>query len=150
MAVAFCAGVLQVTRSTPGGRCPWFSVTRRPAKAVALHAWVSRCCQARTFPHLPACIAFTVRICSRRTVWWTRRPSIACPSRVAWEAAPAGVATAVSGLASGTGWSDALVRKDQTEGCPLSRGVMFLGEGNPSPVDDRPPFACSVFLDPPH
>ena len=25
--------------------------------------------------------------------------------------------------------------KDQTEVCPLSRGVMFLEEGNPYPVD---------------
>jgi len=38
--------------------------------------------------------------------------------------------------------------KDQTEVCPLARGVMFLDEGNPSPVDDRPTFACSVLLYP--
>lgn len=34
--------------------------------------------------------------------------------------------------------------KDQTEVCPLARGVMFLAEGNPYPVDYRPAFACSV------
>ena len=36
--------------------------------------------------------------------------------------------------------------KDQTEVCPLSRGVMFLAEGNPYPGDYRPAFACSVLL----
>ena len=35
--------------------------------------------------------------------------------------------------------------KDQTEVCPLARGMMFLGEGNPYPVDYRPTFAFSVF-----
>ena len=34
--------------------------------------------------------------------------------------------------------------KDQMEVCPLSRGVMFLVEGNPYPVDYRPTFACSI------
>ena len=34
MAVAFCAGVSQVTLSTPGVRFPWFSVTRRTANAL--------------------------------------------------------------------------------------------------------------------
>jgi hypothetical protein len=38
--------------------------------------------------------------------------------------------------------------KDQTEVCPLSRGVMFLDEGNPYPVDYRPTFAFSVLLYP--
>ena len=38
--------------------------------------------------------------------------------------------------------------KDQTEVCPLSRGAMFLQEGNPYPVDYRPAFACSVLLYP--
>lgn len=39
--------------------------------------------------------------------------------------------------------------KDQTEVCPLSRGVIFLVEGNPYPVDYRPTFACSVLPYPP-
>ena len=60
MAVAFCSGVFQGTRSTPGVRLPWFSVTRRTAKAFALHEWVSRCCKARTLPHRPSGIAFTI------------------------------------------------------------------------------------------
>ena len=40
--------------------------------------------------------------------------------------------------------------KDQTEVCPLSRGVMFLDEGNPYPVDYRSAFAFSVLPYPPH
>src|ERR1043166_7565988 len=38
--------------------------------------------------------------------------------------------------------------KDQTEVCPLARGVMFLAEGNPYPNDYCPAFACSVLLYP--
>ena len=40
--------------------------------------------------------------------------------------------------------------KDQTEVCPLSRGVMFLDEGNPYPSHYRSAFAFSVLLYPPH
>jgi hypothetical protein len=40
------------------------------------------------------------------------------------------------------------VVKGQTEVCPLSRGVIFLQEGNPYSVDYRPTFACSVLLYP--
>ena len=148
MAVACCAGVRQGTRSTPRGRCPGVAVPRRTAKALALHAWVSRCCQAPPFPPLPACIAFTRRSCSRRTVWWTRRQSLAGQSRTSWEAAPAGVATAVSCFASWTGWSDARVMQDQTAVGPLSRGGRCRAEGHPSPVDSRPPCAGAVRLDP--
>src|SRR5229473_181954 len=38
--------------------------------------------------------------------------------------------------------------KDQTEVCPLARGVMFLREGNPYPSDYRSTFASSVLLYP--
>ena len=38
--------------------------------------------------------------------------------------------------------------KDQTEVCPLSRGVMFLDEGNPYPIDYQTAFAFSVLLYP--
>ena len=148
MAVACCAGVRQGTRSTPRGRCPWVAVPRRTAKALALHAWVSRCCQAPPFPPLAACIAFTRRSCSRRTVWWTRRQSLAGQSRTSWEAAPARVATAVSCFASWTGWSDARVMQDQTAVGPLSRGGRCRAESHPSPVDSRPPCAGAVRLDP--
>jgi len=40
--------------------------------------------------------------------------------------------------------------KDQTEVCPLARGVMFLAEGNPYPNHYRSAFACSVLLYPQH
>ena len=36
--------------------------------------------------------------------------------------------------------------KDPTEVCPLTRGVIFLCEGNPYPNDYRSAFACSVLL----
>lgn len=38
--------------------------------------------------------------------------------------------------------------KDQTEVCPLARGVMFLAEGNPYPNDYGSAFASSVLLYP--
>jgi hypothetical protein len=38
--------------------------------------------------------------------------------------------------------------KDQTEVCPLARGVMFLCKGNPYPNDYRSAFASSVLLYP--
>jgi len=38
--------------------------------------------------------------------------------------------------------------KDQTEVCPLARGVMFLAEGNPYPNHYRSAFASSVLLYP--
>ena len=53
-AVAFFSGVSQITPSTPGSALPWFSVTRRTARALPLNEWVSRCCKALTLPHLPA------------------------------------------------------------------------------------------------
>jgi hypothetical protein len=40
--------------------------------------------------------------------------------------------------------------KDQTEVCPLARGVMFLAEGNPYPNHYRSAFASSVLLYPQH
>ena len=66
-AVAFFAGVSQVTPSTPGVVLPWFSVTRRTARALPLNEWVSRCCKALPCPSLPSCVAFTIRAWSRRT-----------------------------------------------------------------------------------
>ena len=46
---------------------PWFSVTRLTASALPLNEWVSRCCKALTLPHLPSCVAFTIRAWRRRT-----------------------------------------------------------------------------------
>src|SRR5215510_6595270 len=155
MAAAFCFGRSQVMPSTPGVRLPRFSVTRRTAKALPLNEWVSRCCRALTLPHLPACVAFTIRAWSRRTVCLTRCQSMACHSTVSWEAAPAtfsawAVSVVVICLASSVGWPGDLVTKDQTEVCPLSRGVISLSEGNPYPSDYRSAFASSVFLYPQH
>jgi len=42
------------------------------------------------------------------------------------------------------------VTKDQTEVCPLARGVMFRVKGNPYPDDYRSAFASSVLLYPQH
>src|SRR5205823_6702062 len=54
---AVCSGVSQMTPSTPGVRLPWLSVTRFTARSLAENEWVSRRWRARTFPHLPACVA---------------------------------------------------------------------------------------------
>src|SRR4051794_36046479 len=89
MAVAFLSGVSHVSWSTPAVRLPWFSVTRRTARALPLNEWVSRRCRALTLPHLPSFVAFTIRTCSRRTFWVRACHSMACQSPLAWEAAPA-------------------------------------------------------------
>jgi len=34
------------------------------------YEWVSRCCKARTLPHLLAFVACTIRTWSRRTLRW--------------------------------------------------------------------------------
>src|SRR5207244_11676135 len=52
MARAFFSGVSQITLSTPGVFLPWFSVTRRTARALPLNEWVKRRCNACTLPHL--------------------------------------------------------------------------------------------------
>src|SRR4029453_11356858 len=57
---ALCSGVSQMTPSTPGVHVPRFSVTRLTARILAENEWVSRRCRARTCPHLPACVAFTI------------------------------------------------------------------------------------------
>ena len=54
-------------KCTPGVFLPWFSVTRLTANAFPLKEWVSRRCKAFTLPHLPSCVAFTIRAWSRRT-----------------------------------------------------------------------------------
>ena len=56
------------------GPFAWFSVTRLTANALPLNEWVNRCCKAFTLPHLPACVAFTIRACSRRTIRWALPP----------------------------------------------------------------------------
>jgi hypothetical protein len=56
---------------------------------------------------------------------------MACHSKRAWETAPATLTVRTVGFAvicfvSLAGYPGVLVMKDQTEVCPLSRGVMFL------------------------
>jgi hypothetical protein len=43
------------------------SVTRLDAKILALREWVKGRCKALTLPHRLACVAFTIRACSRLT-----------------------------------------------------------------------------------
>jgi hypothetical protein len=68
MAIPLLSGSFQRTLATPGVFLPWFSVTRRTARALPLNEWVSRCCKACTLCHLPSFVAFMIRACSRRTV----------------------------------------------------------------------------------
>jgi hypothetical protein len=84
---------------------------------------VSRCWRALTFPHLPSCVAFTIRTWSRRTFRWTSRQLTAGRFIVASEDTPteSSVVICFSPL---IGLPDSLVRKDQREVCPLSRGAM--------------------------
>src|SRR5262249_54000143 len=50
---------------------------------------------------------------------------------IRWESAPVSVATAVICLLSSRGWPNSLVRQDQMDVCPLSRGVMLLVGATP-------------------
>src|SRR5258708_29825903 len=131
--------------STPGVVLPWFSVTRLTARALPLNEWVSKCCKAFTLPHLPSCVALTIRAWSRRTLLWAACQSMSCqPFTISWEAAPAGC-SAVICFVSSIGLLSAFVMKDQMEVCPLSRGVILLVL-NPYPSCYRAAFACSILL----
>src|SRR5919197_1898041 len=72
---------------------------------------------------------------------------MACQSTSGGETAPAVVAAVIC-LVSLIGCASVLVRKDQREVGPLSRGVM-LPRRNPYPPHYRTAFACSLLLDPP-
>src|SRR5437867_11822719 len=138
MAVAFFWGVSQITWSTPGVAPPLFSVTRLTARALPLNEWVSRRCKALTLPHLPCCVALTIRAWSRRTLRWMADQSMVCQFTSLWEAAPANV-FAVICLASCICLPSFLVLKDQTEVCSLSRGMMLpLGSIPIHPITGRP------------
>src|SRR5215470_8489925 len=67
----FFSGVFHTSPSTPGVFLPLFSVTRLIASTLALHERVKRRCKALTLPHRLACVAFTIRACSRRTFRYT-------------------------------------------------------------------------------
>ncbi len=117
-------GLSRVTLSTPGVFLPWFSVTRRTARALPLNEWVSRCCKACTLCHLPAFVALTIRACSRRTVSLTVFQWMECQSVERWETAPA-ECSAVICIAPLIGSSRSLVHPHRREVCPLSRRVML-------------------------
>src|SRR5262249_13998632 len=85
---ALCSDVSQRTPSTPGGRLPWCSVTRLTARIVAENERVSRRWRARTLPHLPACVAFTIRAWSQRTMRCAFCHLMACQSTALREIAP--------------------------------------------------------------
>src|SRR6266699_6743232 len=125
MAFAFFSGVSQVTLSTPGVFLPWFSVTRLTARALPLNEWVSKRWRAFTFPHLPSCVALTIRAWSRRTLRWTACQSMSCQPWTIWKAAPA-ERSAVICFVSFVGLLGFLAMKDQMEVCPLSREAMLL------------------------
>src|SRR5215475_9892974 len=136
MAIPLLSGSFQRTLSTPGVFLPWFSVTRRTAKALPLNEWVRRCCKAFTLFHFLACAAFTIRIWSRRTLRWTLGQSMACQSLSTWETAPTSVSVetlfdVVIYSASLISSSNALVMKDLVEVGPLSRGVMLQPLSHP-------------------
>src|SRR6266699_3681098 len=88
MACAFLSGVSQMSLSTPAVFLPWFSVTRRTARALPLNEWVSRRCKAYTLFHLPSCFAFTIRAWRRLTVFSAWGHLIRLQSSAPWEAAP--------------------------------------------------------------
>src|SRR5262249_2904725 len=66
----------------------------------------------------------TMRVCSRLTLLWALRQSMACHAPSSWETAPAVCWSAVICCVSFVGSSNVLVMKDLVEVCPLSRGVM--------------------------
>src|SRR5260370_3195226 len=114
-----------MTLSTPGVFLPWFSVTRFTARALPLNEWVRRRCSVFTFPHFPSCVALTMRVCSRLTLLWAFRQSMACHPTSSWETAPAGCWSAVICLVSFVRSSNVLVMQGLVEVCPISRGVML-------------------------
>ena len=80
----------------------------------------------------------TIRAWSRRTVRWTADQSMVRQFTPLWEAAPANV-FAVICFASWVCLSSFLVRKDQTEVCSLSRGMMLSADATPiHPTTGRP------------
>src|SRR5215468_3798928 len=95
MACDFFSGVFQVSPSIPGVFLPLFSVTRLIAKALALREWVKRRCKALTLPHRLACVAFTIRACSRRTFLYALFHLIMDQVTFALENAPVYVAISV-------------------------------------------------------
>lgn len=124
-AFRFFCGRSQRTWSTPGVFWPWFSVTRLTARALPLIEWVSRRGQAFPFPHRPSCIALTRRAGSRHTGWRAWCPSSSDPSVLPWKDAPTG-GPVVRCFSSSIVCSRVLIRKDQAEVRPFSRGLFLF------------------------
>ncbi len=123
--------MVQISPSTPGVFRPWFSVTRRTARALLLNERVKIRCKAFTLPHFFAFVALTIRIWSRHTFWWAAFQSIESQSTSSRETAPASIPVcaglfAVICFASFLGLPNFLVMKDQMEVGPLSRRALAL------------------------
>ena len=135
--------------STPGVRFPWFSVTRRTARALPLNEWVSRCCKALTLPHLPPASP------SRYALGADARSGGPCASR--WRASPSGRGrphqqAELLSSACLLGRFAKLSRAERPEG---SRPAFAWGDvarcSTPIRADYRPAFAFSLLLYPlPH
>ncbi len=80
IASRFRGGESHSSRSTPAVRLPWFSVTRRTAKALAVNERVNDRCRAFTLRQSATCVAFAIRICVVLTFRSTRCQSMACQS----------------------------------------------------------------------
>src|SRR5258708_12771121 len=91
MARAFWLGMVQISPSTPGVFRPWFSVTRRTARALLLNERVKIRCKALTLPHFFSFVALTIRLWSRHTFCWAAFQSIESQSTSSRETAPASI-----------------------------------------------------------
>ena len=131
--------------STPGVFLPLFSVTLLTANVLPLNEWVSRCWRAFTFPHLPSCVAFTIRACSLLTFAWHRDQSIwfQFTFLVGGAQAVIGFVRLPFAFLLSRGSVSFLVMKDHAEVCPVSRGMMLLSL-NPYPPHYRVAFAFSA------
>src|SRR5919197_5819346 len=78
IACHFALGVSSTTPSTPGVFLPRFEVTRLTARSLAAIERVSRFWSFLIKRHLPAFVAFTIRVWSRRTAALARRQLTRC------------------------------------------------------------------------
>src|SRR5215470_12012801 len=99
----FFSGVFQISPSTPGVFLPLFSVTRLIANTFALNERVKRRCKALTLPHRLACVALTIRACSRRTFPYALSHLIEDQTTLSLENAPVCVVTSVICLSPDAG-----------------------------------------------
>jgi len=123
LAIPGLAGSCHGRWAPPGVGVPWCAVTRLTARACPLNEWVSTDGQAFTVCPLSACVACTMRACSRRTVSVPGGHGTAGQATEVGETAPAECA-AVLGTAPLGGAPRALVHPPRREGCPLARRGM--------------------------